>query len=149
MAGPTVAGMDESAEHEAVEVGCLPPDNPFRDATGRERGRLVYADRWATMLTVGERTALDGAWVQLLLDEELCAVASRLSGEELLVEVACWLGALPSGPGDIESLLDRLGSEEDLLDDVLAWLTDSLVQDVQSPGRDVMSPHHNCIIIDD
>ena len=92
---------------------------------------------------------MDGAWVQLLLDEELRAAASRLSGEELLVEVARWLGSLPGGPGDIESLLDRLGSEDGLLDDVLAWLTNSLVQDVRSPGHDVMSPHHSCVPMDD
>jgi hypothetical protein len=141
--------MDGSAEDEAVEVGCVPPDDSFRGGVGTGRARLTYADRWAGQLTVGERTALDGAWVQLLLDEEMRTVALQLSGEELLVEVARWLGALPGGPGDIESLLERLGVDGDLLDHVLAWLTDSLVQDVQSPGRDLMSPHHNCIIIDE
>ena len=142
------SAMDESGVDVVPEVGCLPPDDPFRVPTGKERTRLTYADRWAAHLTVGERTALDGAWVQLLLDEEMRAVASRLSGEELLVEVARWLGSLPGGPGDIESLVDRLGSEDGLLDDVLAWLTDSLVQDVRLPGHDVMSPHHNCVIMD-
>ena len=141
--------MDESAEDTAVDVGCLPPDDPFREGPTTDRGRLTYADRWAEQLTVGELTALDGAWAQLLLDEEMRALVSQLSGEELLVEVARWLGSLPGGPGDIESLLDRLGSEDRLLDDVLAWLTDSLVQDVRFPGHDVMSPHHNCIVFDD
>ena len=42
-----------------------------------------------------------------------------------------------------------MGVDDDLLDDVLAWLAGSLVQLVRSPGHDVMSPRHNCIVIDD